>query len=93
MGHIGWLHDDCPATGLRCQRLKMVDGSYSTDGTYWGAGNPKIGYMYAIFNGKNAEYEPAMGILQFVRAKTRKEAIEQWREEQPFQYEFARDNR
>lgn len=91
MGHPGYVKADCPTTGMRCQRLRMVDGAYATDGTYWGRGDSDVGYMYAIFNNKNEQYSMAEGVLMFYRAKTRKEAIHKFHESFP-EYTFAKKN-
>ena len=42
MGDSGYINDDQPLTGLLCQRVNMVDGDYTPDGTYWGY-SPKHG--------------------------------------------------
>ena len=50
MGDCGFIHDEQPFTRMRCERLRMVDGDYGPDGTYWGY-SPSHGRMYVIFNG------------------------------------------
>lgn len=60
---------------LQCAPLRMVDGDYGPDGTYWGSGSREHGWMYVIYNRKEREYEFACGALQYIRAKSRDAAI------------------
>lgn len=50
MGAASTFNPDAPA--VRLQRLTMIDGDYSADGTYWGAGNECIGHMFCAWNQK-----------------------------------------
>lgn len=87
MGDSGFIKPDQPLTGLLCQRITLVDGDYGPDGTYWGY-VPRE-HMYAVFNGANAEYKPARGLLKFYRATSRHGAIAQFHAQYP-EYNFAR---
>ena len=82
MGDSGFAHSDNPPNGILCQRVRMVDGDYSPDGTYWGC-SPKHGQMYAVFNGANSEYKPACGLLKYYRAHSRAGAIAQFLADYP----------
>jgi hypothetical protein len=56
-----------PDTGpLTLQPLQMVDSCYSADGTYWGAGDNNIGFMWCAWHDD--------GTRVFVRAKGRQHA-------------------
>lgn len=88
MGDCGFIHDEQPFTRMRCERLRMVDGDYGPDGTYWGY-SPSHGRMYVIFNGENEKFEPAGGLLKYYRAKNRADAIAQFQAEYPG-YKFTR---
>ena len=59
-------HFDTDAPRLYVQRVRMVDCCYGADGTYWGAGDNRIGHMYCGFNESSRVY---------VRAKNRAEAL------------------
>ena len=48
------------------QRLRLVDGDYGADGTYWG-NSPSHGDIWACFT-------PDLATLIYVRAQTRKQA-------------------
>ncbi len=65
---------------LHVQRVRLVDGDYGPDGTYWGGGGEHI---YCAFNGEDDKYAPAMGTRIYVRAYTRAGAIEAIRESYP----------
>lgn len=69
---------------LRCQRLRLVDGDYGADGTYWGGGEDSP-YMYCAFNdGRDGDpYAPAMGVRLYVRAWTYEQAKENFRKTYP----------
>ena len=88
MGDRGYINEEQPLTGLLCQRVRMVDGDYGPDGTYWG-NSPTNGQVYAVFNGPNAEFKPACGLLKYYRAHTRADAISQFSEEHEG-YKFSR---
>lgn len=81
MGHAGYINPDQPLTGLRCQRITLVDGDYGPDGTYWGY-MPRD-HMYAVFDG------PALTTLKFYRATSRNDAIAQFHDQYP-EYNFVR---
>lgn len=57
---------DEPTEPMYLQALRMVDGDYSADGTYWGSGSRQHGYMYCAFSTSNRVY---------VRAVNRKAAV------------------
>lgn len=50
------------------QRLRLVDGDYGADGTYWG-NSPGHGAVWACFT-------PDLATLIYVRAQTRKQAAD-----------------
>lgn len=50
------------------QRLRLVDGDYGADGTYWG-NSPSRGDIWAAFT-------PDLATLIYVRAKSRRGAID-----------------
>lgn len=54
---------DNPDEPLYVQRVRMVDGDYAPDGTYWGGGEP----LYCAFSDSNRMY---------VRSANRSEAVE-----------------
>ena len=87
-GDRGYINEDQPLTGLRCERLRMVDGDYGPDGTYWGY-SPSNGYMYVVFNGATPEFKTACGLLKYYRAKSRADAIAQFNDDSEG-YTFAR---
>jgi hypothetical protein len=89
MGDSGYINYDQPESGLRCQRLDMVDGDYGPDGTYWGCGSYNSGHMYVIFNGANPEFKTACGLLKYYRAKNRDSAIALFLEDYP-EFSFSR---
>lgn len=89
MGDCGYIAEDCPKNGLLCQKLTMIDGDYGPDGTYWGAGSLRLGYLYVIANNDNSEYSIAGGILKYYRAKSRADAIAQFCKDYPG-YSFKR---
>lgn len=90
MGHSGIVRDAQSLTGLRCQRITLVDGDYGPDGTYWGY-MPRE-HMYAVFNGANVEFDAAWGLLKFYRASSRDDAIAQFHDQYP-EYSFARGSK
>ena len=51
------------------QRLRLVDGDYGADGTYWG-NSPQHGDIWACFT-------PDLATLIYVRAKSRAQAIDE----------------
>ncbi len=53
---------------LYLQRVRMVDGCYAPDGTYWGAPSREHGAMWCGFNESTRVY---------VRARSRAEALAQ----------------
>ena len=55
-----WDHSE----PLHVQRVRLVDGDYGPDGTYWGA-SEKAGHVYCAFNTN------AMRVRIYVRAHTR----------------------
>lgn len=50
------------------QRLRLVDGDYGADGTYWG-NSPSHGAVWACFT-------PDLATLIYVRAKSRRGAMD-----------------
>ena len=60
---IGDLTQPC-----HLQRLRLVDGDYGADGTYWG-NSPQHGDIWACFT-------PDLATLIYVRAQTRKQAVD-----------------
>lgn len=69
-------------TPLYLQRVRWVSGDYSPDGTYWGHGTESD--MWVAFNGPlDPEYQPGFGTRIWVRARNRKEAAEEIREDHP----------
>lgn len=87
MGDPGYINDGQPLTGLNCQKLGMVDYCYGPDGVYWGGPGPS-GHMYVVFNGPNDEYKEACGLLKYVRAHSRNDAIDKFNSQYPG-YSFA----
>jgi len=83
MGDPGFIKPDAMRDGLRCQALRMEDGAYGPDGTYWGGPSREHGHMYVIFNATDEEYKMARGVLKYYRAKSRAEAISQFNDEWP----------
>lgn len=57
------------------QRLRLVDGDYGADGTYWG-NSPSHGDIWAAFT-------PDLATLIYVRAKSRRDAISEVLETEP----------
>lgn len=55
---------------LYLQRVRLVDGCYAPDGTYWGAGVP----LWCAFNTADGEFATAMGTRIYTRAITRQQA-------------------
>ena len=61
---------------LYLQRVRFIDGDYAPDGTYWGASRT-AGPIWCAFNGHDyPDYAAAKGTRIYVRAHTRKEAVE-----------------
>ena len=87
MGDSGYINDDQPMHGLCCQRVRLIDGDYGPDGTYWGYSH--TGDIYAVFNGANDEWQPARGLLKLYRAKSRAEAVSKFLAQHPG-YSFYR---
>jgi len=50
---------------LLLQRVDLVDGDYSKDGTYWGSGGEPL---WCAFNQEDDNHAPAMGTRVYVRA-------------------------
>lgn len=73
MGDHGYAHSD---NNMRCERLRMVDGCYGPDGTYWGSGSQQHGYMFVCFNNTQT-------FLKYYRAKSRSDAIAQCLDDYP----------
>jgi hypothetical protein len=61
---------DNPDEPLYVQRVRMIDGDYAPDSTYWGGGEP----LYCAFSNSNRIY---------IRASNRPEALEKVLEERP----------
>ena len=80
MGDHGYAHS---YDRMRCERLRMVDGDYGPDGTYWGSGSQQHGYMFVCFNGANEEYKMACGFLKYYRARSRSDAVAQCLDDYP----------
>lgn len=57
-----------PTQPCHLQRLRLVDGDYGADGTYWG-NSPSHGDVWAAFT-------PDLATLIYVRAKSRRGAID-----------------
>lgn len=78
--------DSLPESGelprLYLQRLRMVDGDYATDGTYWGCASREHGAMWCAFD---ATGETRL----YTRAKTREAAAANILEDYP-EAHFAR---
>lgn len=68
LGDINFRDSDAP---LYLQQLRLVDGDYGADGTYWGGGGDPI---YCAFNGEDDTYAAAMGTRIYVRARNREGA-------------------
>jgi len=50
MGDSDWIAEDWDhSQPLHLQQLRLVDGDYAADGTYWGFSD-KIGYVYCAFD-------------------------------------------
>lgn len=74
-------------TPLNLQRVRMVDGDYSPDGTYWGSSRGSA--IYCAFNGRDCpEFAPAHGSRIFVRAVNRADAMRKIAEQ--FEVTFKR---
>lgn len=67
---IGDLTQPC-----HLQRLRLVNGDYGADGTYWG-NSPSHGDIWACFT-------PDLATLIYVRAQTRKQAADAALEYEP----------
>lgn len=76
MGDPGYARCD-NFSRMRCERLRMLDGDYGPDGTYWGCGSRARGYMYVCFNGATDDYGVAGGFIKYYRATSRADAIAQ----------------
>lgn len=59
------------STKLHLQRVRLVDGDYGPDGTYWGGGSIPL---WCAFNPTNDKCDAAMGTRIYVRARSRSEA-------------------
>lgn len=69
MGDSDYIDEDWGGEKpLHVQRLRLVDGDYGVDGTYWGA-SEKAGHVYCAFNTN------AMRVRVYVRAFTRGQAM------------------
>lgn len=74
LGAGSWC--DGPSTArLYCQRVRMVDGDYAPDGTYWGGGRGTVSLWCAFRADGTARV--------YVRASTRLEALRQAVDEFP----------
>lgn len=62
--------------GLYLQPLRMVDGDYGADGTYWGGWSSRAGGMWCAFS---ADGQTRI----YTRAKSRREAFQQIAEDYP----------
>ena len=69
LGDTNFRDSEAP---LYLQRVRLIDGDYGKDGTYWGAS--PTGHVWCACNGEDYEFAPAMGTRIYVRAKTREEA-------------------
>ena len=56
---------------LTLEPMQMVDGDYSSDGTYWGCGNPEVGDMWTA----SAMQGDKLSTMVFVRATDMLDAI------------------
>ena len=72
---LGAINFHASNSPLYLQRLRLVDGDYGADGTYWGA--TVFNDVWCAFNGEDDDYAPARGSRIYVRAKNRKEAVEE----------------
>lgn len=70
MGSSGWDDREDDEAPVYLQRLRLVDGDYGADGTYWGCGAP----LWCAFNAEGT-------LRRYVRAATRPKAIEAMRDE------------
>jgi len=55
---------------LLLQRVRLDNGGYAHDGTYWGYGAP----LWCAFNAEDTQYAPAMGTRLYIRGSTRGKA-------------------
>ena len=55
---------------LRLQRVRLVDGDYGPDGTYWGGGYG-VAPLWCAFNATDATHAFAQGTRIYVRAWSR----------------------
>ena len=77
MGAVDHVCEDWSGDSpLHVQRVRLVDGDYGPDGTYWGA-SKKVGHVYCAFNTN------AMRVRIYVRAFTRGGALRVLREKYP----------
>ena len=68
MGDSGWDDREDDEKPVYLQRLRLVDGDYGADGTYWGGGHGSEA-MWCAFNVEGT-------LRRYVRADTRQHAIE-----------------
>jgi len=64
--------DAAPDARRYCQRIRLVDGDYGPDGTYWGGGRGRLP-LYAVFT---ADLET----ISYFRAHDRRGALAQYME-------------
>ena len=81
MGAVDFIAYNVDLTPLHCQRVRLVDGDYGPDGTYWGA-SAQAGHVYCAFNAGD-EYTAAMDVRLYTRAHTAKQARENFRKDCP----------
>jgi hypothetical protein len=67
MGRSDWHDSKSP---LYLQKVRMVDGDYAPDGTYWGSGTP----LWCAFNGTDDRFVAGAGTRIYLRAIDRKDA-------------------
>lgn len=61
---------------LLLRRVRLVDGDYGADGTYWGGGSTADSRLWCAYNGlSDPDFEPGMGTRIYVRARDRKAAM------------------
>lgn len=67
LGQHSWRDSYSP---LYLQRVRLVDGDYAADGTYWGAPAD----LWCAFNGTDELFVAGAGTRIYVRARNREDA-------------------
>lgn len=77
MGDSDWIAEDYDCDRrLHLQRVRLVDGDYGPDGTYWGASD-SAGHIYCAFD------PTAQQVRIYVRGHTRGGALQSLRKQYP----------